>query len=116
MSPSTSPVRLPIHTTGRHFRPSIQKHEMSSAVQVFPCPIMPNIKPSGAALTSLALSSSSSSTAPEYNAALRHPVFFADGMRKPPAVLSAAAGYSPVAHGYVFREAARVGQGSVPKL
>ncbi|KAF6833457.1 hypothetical protein CPLU01_05495 [Colletotrichum plurivorum] len=39
--------------------------------------------------------------AQQHNASIRHPVFFTEKLRRPPLVLSAGMGSSPVAHGYL---------------
>ncbi|KAM0263006.1 hypothetical protein ACHAQJ_001384 [Trichoderma viride] len=55
--------------------------------------------------------------APAHNASTTHPVFFTERLRKPSlpsATPASAAGYSPVAHGYVYQET-RTGA-NAPKL
>ncbi|KAL7941509.1 hypothetical protein V8C42DRAFT_334775 [Trichoderma barbatum] len=55
--------------------------------------------------------------APTHNASTTHPVFFTQKLRKPSVgsgISGPAAGFSPVAHGYVYQEA-RSGA-NAPKL
>ncbi|KAL7929373.1 hypothetical protein V8C35DRAFT_315839 [Trichoderma chlorosporum] len=55
--------------------------------------------------------------APAHNVSTTHPVFFTERLRKPSVgstTSAPAAGFSPVAHGYVYQEAR--GGANVPKL